>query len=61
MEGVVRMDNLIVIIVIVAIVGGALWYIRREKRRGAKCIGCPDSGTCSGQCSGCGCSCPYNK
>ena len=51
------MDNLIVIAVVAAIVGGALWYIRRAKRRGAKCIGCPDSGTCSGKCAGCSGNC----
>ena len=27
------------------------------KKSGKKCIGCPDSGTCSGHCSGCSCSC----
>ena len=55
------MDNLIVFAVIVAIVGFAIWYIRREKRRGAKCVGCPDSETCAGECGGCGCKCPSGK
>ena len=50
------MDNLIVIAVVVLIVGLAGWYVWREKKRGAKCIGCPNSGSCSGGCGGsCGC------
>ena len=28
------------------------------KKNGRKCIGCPDSESCSGNCSGC-CSCKY--
>ena len=40
------MENVILIVVLLALVGGALWYIRREKRRGKKCIGCPYSGSC---------------
>ena len=40
------MENIILIIVLLALVGGALWYIRREKRRGKQCIGCPYSGNC---------------
>lgn len=48
------MDNIIVIAVVVLIVGFALRYIRKEKRRGVQCIGCPDCKTCSGHCAGCG-------
>ena len=44
----------IVIGVIVLIVGGALAYIVWAKKKGQKCIGCPDSKTCGGACS-CGC------
>ena len=47
------MDNIIVIAVVALIVGLAVWYIRKEKRRGVQCIGCPDSKTCSGQCAHC--------
>ena len=39
-------------------VGGAAWYVWRSKKKGAKCIGCPDSQHCSGNCGNCsGCSC----
>lgn len=49
----------IAIAVIVLIVGAAVFYIVRAKRRGEKCIGCPNSKQCSGNCGGCngGCSC----
>lgn len=49
----------LIVAVILAIAGAALWYIYRAKKKGAKCIGCPDSGACSakGMCSSCGCSC----
>ena len=37
---------------ILLILGGALWYILREKKKGTKCIGCPHCATCSRK--GCG-------
>ena len=45
------MDNIIVIAVVALIVGAAVWYIQKEKRRGIHCVGCPDSKTCSGGCA----------
>lgn len=47
------MENVLILLAVAAIVGGALWYIRREKKRGAKCVGCPDAKTCGGNCAGC--------
>ncbi len=51
--------NIIVIAVIVLILGGAIFYIVREKKRGTKCIGCAAGKTCStgtnSPSSGCGC------
>ncbi len=41
------MQNIIFSIIILAIVGGASFYIWREKKKGRKCIGCPASGSCS--------------
>ena len=46
------MENVILIVAIIAILGGAVCYIVRAKKKGSKCIGCPDSG-CNGQCAGC--------
>ena len=48
---------------IVAILAAAVTHIVRAKKRGVKCIGCPDSGCCSANASGkdkdtgCGCGC----
>ena len=41
------MADVILIVVILAIVGGAVRYIRKEKKRGVACIGCPSAATCS--------------
>ncbi len=49
------MENIIIIAIIVVIVGVAALYVYKAKKSGKKCIGCPDSGTCGGNC-GCGCS-----
>lgn len=58
------MANLIVLIILILIIGAAIAYIVREKKRGARCVGCPDGGTCSGSCGGCsengGCGCQAN-
>ncbi|MFQ9893538.1 MAG: FeoB-associated Cys-rich membrane protein [Emergencia sp.] len=49
-------------LLIAALVGAAITYIIKAKKKGVKCIGCPNAGTC---CSGkpqdnrkgAGCSC----
>ena len=48
--------EIIALVVIGLLVGGAVAYIIRAKKRGQKCIGCPYSGQCPSQqnnCSGC--------
>jgi len=55
------MVNLILILVLAAIIGGAGLYIYKAKKRGVKCIGCPSAKACSGNCSGCAGSCPHSK
>ena len=47
----------LIIIAIVLIIGAATFYIIRAKKSGQKCIGCPDSKTCSGNCMGCNGKC----
>ena len=42
---------------ILLVVGGILWFVIRSKKRGKKCIGCPNGGNCSA-CSG---SCSYTE
>ncbi|MBQ6832601.1 MAG: FeoB-associated Cys-rich membrane protein [Oscillospiraceae bacterium] len=51
------MIDYIVIGVVVLVVAAAGWHIYSQKKKGVKCIGCPDSKTCSGNCSGCSGNC----
>lgn len=39
------MVDIILIVVLVAILGGAAFYVWKAKKSGRKCIGCPE-GTC---------------
>ena len=48
------MVNIIALAVIGLIVGAAAGYVYKEKKRGARCVGCPYAGSCGGSCSGCG-------
>lgn len=48
----------VILAVIALILGFSLWFIRKSKKSGKKCIGCPDScacssGNCGGSCTGC--------
>ena len=47
------MDNLIVIGIVALILVAAIWYIRKEKRKGSRCIGCPSGGAGCSECNGC--------
>ncbi len=47
------MDNVIIIIILIVIIGLAGFYIYREKKSGKKCIGCPYSKSCSSKDRGC--------
>ncbi|MBQ9070030.1 MAG: FeoB-associated Cys-rich membrane protein [Clostridia bacterium] len=49
--------DIIAIVAMVLIIGGAVAYIIKAKKSGKKCIGCPDSSSCSGKCSSCSCGC----
>ena len=46
------MENIILVALLAAILGFAVWYICKAKKRGQKCIGCPSGGCCS-SCPGC--------
>lgn len=50
------MEDLIIVAVIALIVGSAVVYIVKEKKKGIKCIGCPSAATCpsanAGKCNG---------
>ncbi|WKY46428.1 FeoB-associated Cys-rich membrane protein [Eubacteriaceae bacterium ES3] len=44
------MANLIVGLIIIGVTSASIWKYRSEKKKGAKCVGCPHS-------SGSNCSC----
>ena len=43
--------DIIVLVIIALVIGGASFYIIRAKRRGQKCIGCPHAKTCTSHCT----------
>ena len=43
----------VIIAVVAVILGLAVFYICRSKKKGKKCIGCPEGGNCFGGCIGC--------
>lgn len=51
------MENVIIIIILVAIAGSIIWYLYRAKKRGDKCVGCPYGKQCSNKNN---CSCKSN-
>lgn len=50
------MEDIIIVAILVVILGVAALYIYRAKKKGKKCIGCPDGGSCANAGNG-GCSC----
>ena len=42
-----------IIAILIVIVGAAALYLYKARKRGVKCIGCPDGAKCSGHCSNC--------
>ncbi len=40
------MGNVIAVIILALLVGGAVFYLIRAKKRGVKCVGCPACGGC---------------
>ena len=52
------MANVIVVAVVLGIIGAAIAYIVKEKKKGVQCIGCPAAAECAKRknvASGCGC------
>ena len=48
------MENIVLILILLAVLGGAALYIYKAKKRGAKCIGCPHANSCGSCGRGCG-------
>ncbi|MCM1192767.1 MAG: FeoB-associated Cys-rich membrane protein [Butyrivibrio sp.] len=47
------MENFIIVVILLCIIGSIIFYLYRAKKRGETCIGCPYAKQCgSGQCGG---------
>ena len=44
--------NLIIVAVVLIVLGGVVFYIVREKKKGSKCIGCPHARECAARKNG---------
>lgn len=58
------MKDFLIVGIVLIIIGVAIVYIIKAKKNGAKCIGCPSGGQCSGAKSDyleCGCGCCSDK
>ena len=51
-----NLTDIVAILVIAAVIGGAVAYIIKEKKKGKKCIGCPYGASCRSQKGKSGCS-----
>lgn len=49
------MTDFIVMAIVLAIVGGAAFYIYREKKKGVRCVGCSRAGECAKRAQGLSC------
>lgn len=47
------MTDLIVILILMVLVGGAIYYIYKEKKKGSRCIGCSAAGSCGAKTCNC--------
>lgn len=47
-----NMENVIIILVLVLIIGSITFYLYRAKKKGLTCIGCPYAKSCGGKCRG---------
>ena len=43
--------DIIVLVIIALVIGGASLYIIRAKKKGQKCIGCPHAKSCASHCT----------
>ena len=48
-----QLIDYILIAVLILVIGSVLYYIRKQKKKGAVCIGCPHAGDCQtkGKCT----------
>lgn len=59
------MIDVVVVLIVLVILGAAIAYIVRSKKKGAKCIGCPAADSCcsshKNQKKSCGCGCSEDE
>lgn len=56
------MKDVLIIAIILLLLGVAIWYLYRAKKKGNKCIGCPYGSTCCQKhCGGCGTKQPHSE
>ena len=55
------MADFIIVAIILIMVVTAITYIKKEKKRGVKCIGCPNAGQCAKKAIAEGCNCGNNN
>ena len=48
-----NMVNILIIAAVLAVLGGAGYYVYKEKKSGAACVGCPNSKNCASHSSCC--------
>ncbi|MBO5656832.1 MAG: FeoB-associated Cys-rich membrane protein [Agathobacter sp.] len=41
-----QLIDYILIVVLILVIGSVLYYIRKQKKKGTVCIGCPHAGSC---------------
>ncbi len=44
------MENVIIILILLAIAAGIIFYLIRSKKRGDTCVGCPHAKQCGNKC-----------
>lgn len=49
------MEDFIIVVILLCIIGGIVFYLYKAKKRGDTCIGCPYAKQCGSKCNG-GCN-----
>ena len=55
-----KLVDFVILAVVALVIGLVIWYLHRAKKKGIKCIGCPDGAKCAARCNGCSGNCCGN-
>lgn len=55
------MENIIIVVILVAVIGSVVLYLVKSKKRGDRCVGCPYAKQCGGKCETKNHSTPVNN